>query len=215
MRTRAVAILAVGMWLGWPAAASACDFYLAYTFLGAQNASFAIGGRLNIQPGSDGGDTFTIANADVAIPLGERGVVLPAVGICSGGDETELTAGGGVGVNLFNSSDGLWSVNVQSHLAWASFEGGSEITAPVIAAASYAVNESASIFAGAGLQIGRVSFDSDFSGLDGSETDSDPVGFAGVSFGSESVGFSAGVQIKKGDEDTDYALVGGLRIPIG
>ena len=44
MRTRAVAILAVGMWLGWPAADSACDFYLAYTFLGAQSASFAIGG---------------------------------------------------------------------------------------------------------------------------------------------------------------------------
>jgi hypothetical protein len=135
----------------------------------------AVGAGLIIQPGSDGGDTFTIASGDVAFALGERAVVRPAVGICSGGGESELTFGIGLGVNLWNNPDGTMAVNLQSHLAYASGEGWSETTVPVMAATSFSAGESAAIVVGAGLQIGRVSIDiSEFSD---SSTDTDPVAF--------------------------------------
>jgi hypothetical protein len=36
-----------------------------------------------------------------------------------------------------------------------------------------------------------------------------------VSFDTGSMGVSVGIQLKKGDPDTDYALVGGFSFPVG
>ena len=213
MRVKPLLIGTACLLLMAPAALAACDFYMGYTFFRVPSSSVALGGGMNIQPGSDGEDTYLIPSVDVSIRLGERAVVRPGVGLCtSTGDESdsEVTLGGGFGIHLWTNDEGNFSLNLQGAIAHASGDDWSEQTMPFFAAGQYQASETAAVFFGAGFQVGRSSY-----GDEDAETDSDPMAFGGATFDVSRAAVSAGIQLKKGDSDTDYALVFGLNVPVG
>ena len=194
----------------WPASASACDFYLAYGPMGLQTGQFALGGAILFEPGEDDADGFIIPSADLGIRIGERFVVHPALGYCTGGDDfSEIIIGGGAGVNLISNDQ--WSLGVQSHLARTSFEDGSEMAIPVMASATFDVSETARLYAGFGLRFFRLSIDA----LDESETESDPAASAGITLPLGSLQVSGGIVLVNTDDDTDFSFGGGVQFPLG
>lgn len=195
----------------WPASASACDFYLAYGPMGLQAGQFAIGGALLYEPGEEDLDGTMILQGDLGIRAGERFVVHPAIGYCSFGDDSEISFGGGAAVSLITNDQ--WSLGVQSHLAYTGFEGGvSEMSIPVVAAATFDVSETARLFANFGLRFSRLSFDDeDFE----SETESDPTASAGITLPAGPVQLSGGIILVNGDDDTDFAFGGSVQFGLG
>ena len=204
-------MVVVAAWFALPTIASACDMKIGFLFMGIPSSSWSVGGGLNVQPGSDGDDTYWAANVDAAVALGERAVVIPGIGYCTrtGDDaEGEIVFGGGLGFNLWNNADGTVMVNLQGAVTHVSEGDYSAQSIPVSAAAMFEAGESASVFAGGGLQFFRDSFDGD------SESDNDPFVYGGVAFGS-SVAIQVGGSLRFGEHANDFAFNIGASIPMG
>jgi hypothetical protein len=134
--------------------------------------------------------------------------VQPAIGICTGDDETDPFFGGGFAYKLTQS--GTMTLNLQSGISYLPFDGGSEMTIPVGLAASFAGSGTMGFYAGGSLWWTQVDID-DF----GSDSDSDPVLFGGLQSRSGSMAWSLGAQIKLGDDDTDFGIVAGISMNQG
>ncbi len=217
MRSKLLSGVLVLMAALWPAAASACDFYLAYGPMGMQTTQLALGGSLLVIPAEgDDGDTGFVPAVDLGARIGERVVVHPVIGYCSQGDVGELVAGGGLGVNFISNDQ--WSLGLQGHAAWVDFGNASQISFPVMAAATFDVSETARLYANAGLKFVRSSFE--FQGISDSETDSNPAVSAGITLPVGSPQLSGGVVIERvdvGEDDTemDFGFGAGVQFPLG
>jgi hypothetical protein len=215
MRVKVLSIVVAAAWLFVPTIASACDMKIGYLFMNMPTAPWTIGGGAQIQPGSDGDDTYWIANVDATFALGERAIVQPAVGYCTttGDDDFgELVYGGAFGFHLFDNSDGTMAVNLQAAVTHVSYEGESEQSIPISAQALFEASESASLFGGAGLRGGRNSFP-------GSDMDWDPFVDAGVHFGGN-IQIQVGALLLFGDDSdggtsTDFGINLSASVPMG
>jgi hypothetical protein len=138
--------------------------------------------------------------------------VAPSVGLCTGGDESEVIIGAGAAYSLGRNADGRMAFNIQSHFARGSFEGGSELTIPLVVVGSLAAGSTASVFAGAGLQFYRLSFSG--TGGSASATDSNPIVFGGVTLDMGTIDLTGGLQLLLAD-GSDVGLTVGASIPIG
>jgi hypothetical protein len=209
-----VAVAAV-VTLACPSVASACDSYMGYFAMRfIRQRAKALGAGVQIQPGSDGDNTYFIPTVDVGFPLGEgRGVVKPMIGVCTG-DGTEIVFGGGGAFQLWGNPAGNFTVDGQVAVTAYSFEGGSEQVIPIsLMGRLDSSSGSASLVFGAGFQVARYSVDSP--GFSESGSDSDPFASIAGLFGSGAVRFQGGLLIKKGDTDTDFAINLGTAIPWG
>jgi len=211
MQRKFVALAVMGLWVGLPAAASACDFSFAYHYLGIPTTSMAVGAGVTASPLNGDGDTYVTPAVGVGFRLGERAGVAPIVGYCTGGDEGEVVFGGGGILNVWNSADGMLHLNVQAHAAYGSFDGGSEMTIPVVASILYNLNESTGLFGTAGINHYRISYDGDFGDFD----DTNPVVAAGISFLLESFNISTGLTYLLGENDDSIGLIAALSTAIG
>ncbi len=115
-------------------------------------------------------------NVDVAMRLGDNAVVQPAIGICSGGGDTNPFFGAGVAYRLTNNAN--MSLNLQSGLSYLTADGGNVLTIPIGAALSFKASHTMSWYAGGSLWWSQL--DPDVDGFD-SVSDSDPVLFGGLS----------------------------------
>jgi len=134
-------------------------------------------------------------------------VVQPAIGICTGDDDTDPFFGAGVAYKLTQS--GTMTLNVQSGISYFSLDGGSIMTIPIGAAASFAGSGSMGFYAGASLWWTQVDPD-----VGESFSDSDPVLFGGIQSRSGSLGWSLGGQLYMGS-DTEFAIVAGVSMNQG
>jgi hypothetical protein len=211
-RSFSVALAAV-MALVFPSVAAACDSSLGY-FLMRSTMQRSVGVGIQIQPGSDGEDTYLIPTVDVGFPLGAgRGVVKPMIGLCTG-DGTEIVFGGGGGFQLWANPAGRFTLDGQVALTAYSFEGGSEQVVPIsVMGRLNSSSGNASLVFGAGLQVARYSFEA--AGFSESGSDSDPFLSIGGLFGGGAARLQGGLLIRKGDSDTDLAVNLGAAIPWG
>ena len=145
-------------------------------------------------------------SGDLAMKLGEKAVVRPAIGVCTGNGETDPFFGAGVAFNLTQSAS--MSLNLQSGIAYESFDGGSEMTIPIGAAASFKGSGSMGFYAGASLWWRQVEFQ------DQTASDSDPVLFGGIMANAGSMAWTLGGQLFMGD-DTEFGIVAGLSMNKG
>ena len=203
MRMR-MPLLAGVLCLASAAPAYACNFYFTSTFMRIPaRPSFGVGVNAEL---SD--PAFFGISGDVAMRLGNNMVVQPALGICTGEDETDPFFGAGVGFKLTQS--GTMALNVQSGISYLPFDGGSEMTIPITLAAKFAASGPMGFYAGGGLWWTQVEIDD----VD-SESDSDPVLFGGLQSTSGSWAWSLGAQLKFGDSDTDFGIVAGVSMNQG
>ena len=196
-------LLAGALCLAYATPAFACNFYFASTFMRIPaRPSFGAGVEATFTDPS-----FFGISGDVAMRLGNNMVVQPAIGICMGNDETDPYFGAGVAYKLTQS--GTMTVNLQSGIAYASFDGGNTMTIPIGAAASFAGSGSMGFYAGASLWWQQVEVD-DF----GSASSTDPVLFGGIQSKSGSLGWSLGGLLYMGD-DTEFGVVAGVSMNQG
>jgi len=207
MRRKMLGIVAVGVWALWPAAASACDLYLAYTYLGVPTGSLSFGGGLVASPMSGDSDTYLMPSVDMGIRLGDRAVVRPAVGLCNGPDDNEIMLGAGGAFNIWRDASSGTALNVQAHLARTSSDGFTTMSIPIVGSGIYPLTESASIFGTLGVQMLRWSYSSF------SESDTNLVAATGVRFSTGSTDISAGINIVNGESDTDLGLIAAVSVP--
>jgi len=207
MRRKMLGMVAVGVWALWPATASACDLYLAYTYLGVPTGSLAVGGGLVASPMSGDTDTFLMPSVDLGIRLGDRAVVRPALGLCNGPDDNEIILGAGGSFNIWRDASSGSALNVQAHLARTSTDGFTTMSIPIVGSGIYPLTDSASIFGTLGVQMLRWSYESL------SNSDTNLVAATGVRFSTGSTDISAGINIVNTDDDTDLGLIAGVSIP--
>jgi hypothetical protein len=185
------------------APAYACTFYFnsAYMPIPAR-PSFGVGVLAEFSDPAG----FAVSG-DVGMKLGEKMVVRPGIGLCSfedgfGERQNDPFFGAGFALNLTQSE--TMSFNLQSGVSYYSFDGGSLMTVPIGAAASFRGAGSMGFYAGASLWWQQVDFD-DF----GSDSETDPVLFGGLMANSGSMSWTLGGQLYMGD-DTEFGLVAGL-----
>jgi hypothetical protein len=193
-------LLAGALCLAYATPAFACNFYFASTFMRIP-ARPAFGAGVNAELGDP---SFFGISGDVAMRLGNNMVVQPAIGVCSGNDETDPFFGAGFAYKLTQS--GTMTLNLQSGISYLPFDGGSEMTIPIGLAASFAGSGSMGFYAGASLWWSQFEID-DFD----SESSSDPVLFGGIQGFSGSLGWSLGAQLLMGD-DTEFGIVAGIHM---
>lgn len=221
MRWKAIWLTTVAVFALGPSAASACDTYLAYTFKRISGSSWDLGGGLQIQPGENSEPTFLIPSVDLSFSLGESVTIRPAVGLCTtaGGnqvlsptleDNTHVLFGAGFAWNVWNAPAGNLGVNLQAAVTHVVMVGATAQSIPLTVAGEFRASDTAALFAGAGVQIGRVSPDGG-----SSSTDSDPVGFLGTTLDGGALDFSVAIQVKRGDADTDIAVNAAFTVPMG
>ena len=111
--------------LAYATPAFACDFYFNSTFL-----------RIPARPAFGGGMQTAFGDAtiwsfagDVAMRLGDKAVVQPGVGFCTGGDNTDWFFGAGGAYRLMQSAS--MTINFQTGLTYASISGGSQLRIPI------------------------------------------------------------------------------------
>lgn len=212
MTRRAVVLLTGAACILGPASASACDLYFNSVFLRQPVGRLAIGAGAQIQTGDP---TTTIFSGDLSIKLGQKAVVRPGVGLCRQGggpgfqSSSALTIGSGLGVRLWNSPNGGVAINGQAGFAYVSSDGATDLTFPIGAAADFKASDQVSVFAGAALKFSRFSY------TGGSQTDSDPVLYGGVTINLKRADLTAGITLQNGDTDTATAINVGLRVPVG
>jgi hypothetical protein len=198
-------LLAGALCLAYATPAFACNFYFASTFMRMPaRPSFGVGVEAAL---SD--PAFFGVSGDVAMRLGNNAVVQPAIGICSGDDETDPYFGGGFAYKL--TSSGTMTLNFQSGISYLPFDGGSEMTIPLGLAASFAGSGTMSFYAGASLWWTQFEVDA----FDVSESDSDPVLFGGLQSKSGSWAWSLGAVIAIGDDDTNFGIAAGVSMNSG
>lgn len=183
--------------------AFACNFYFASTFMRMPaRPSFGVGVEAALSDPS-----FFGISGDVAMRLGNNMIVQPAIGICSGNDETDPYFGGGFAYKLTQS--GTMTLNLQSGISYLPFDGGNEMTIPIGLAASFAGSGTMGFYAGASLWWTQVEID-DFDNA----SDSDPVLFGGLQSRSGSWNWSLGGVLFMGD-DTEFGVVAGVSMNSG
>ena len=72
MSRKLVAMAVAAVFVGWPTAASACDFTFAYHLVGVPEAGATLGAGIGIGPLNGDGDAVLTPNAGVVFSLGER-----------------------------------------------------------------------------------------------------------------------------------------------
>jgi hypothetical protein len=172
-----------------------------------------VGVGITASPLNGDGGTYLVPSVDLGIPIGARAVIHPVIAYCTGDDDfSEIVFGGGGAFNAWNSTDGRVHLNVQAHAARTSFEGGSEMSIPIMASVLYNLNEGTNLFGSAGVAMYRYSYDGvgDISG-----SDTNPAAAGGVQFSAGNLHISAGLQIVSGEGDSSIGAFGGVRIPIG
>ena len=180
--------------------AFACNFYFASTFMKIPaRPSFGAGVEAALSDPS-----FFGISGDVAMRLGNNMVVQPAIGICSGNDETDPYFGGGIAYKLTQS--GTMTLNLQSGIAYSTFTGGNVMQIPIGAAASFAGSGSMGFYAGASLWWTQFEVDDV-----GNSSDSDPVLFGGIQSRAGSLGWSLGGILYMGD-DTEFGIAAGINM---
>lgn len=196
-------LLAGALCLAYATPAFACNFYFASTFMRIPaKPSFGAGVEAAF---SD--PAFFGISGDVAMRLGNNAVVQPAIGVCTGDDNTDPYFGGGFAYKL--TSNSTMTLNLQSGISYLSFDGGSEMTIPVGLAASFAGSGTMGFYAGASLWWTQVDIDN----FD-SVSDSDPVLFGGIQSRSGSMAWSLGGLLYMGD-DTEFGVVAGISMNSG
>jgi hypothetical protein len=193
-------LLAGALCLAYATPAFACNFYFASTFMRIPaRPAFGAGVEAALSDPS-----FFGISGDVAMRLGNNMVVQPAIGICTGNDNTDPYFGGGIAYKLTQS--GTMALNLQSGIAYQTSDGANVMTIPIGAAASFGGSGSMGFYAGASLWWRQVD-------PDGGESvsDSDPVLFGGLQGYSGSFGWSLGGQLLMGD-DTDFGIVAGVHM---
>ncbi|HEX6315428.1 MAG TPA: hypothetical protein VFZ73_11240 [Gemmatimonadaceae bacterium] len=144
-------------------------------------------------------------SGDVGMKLGERMVVRPAIGLCSYevvDRENDPFFGAGVALNLTQSA--TMSLNLQSGISYMSTDFGNTTIVPIGAAASFRGSGPVSFYAGASLWWQQIEVDGG-----GSDSETDPVLFGGLTGSAGSLGWTLGGQLYMGD-DTEFGLVAGL-----
>jgi len=185
------------------APAYACNFYFASTFMKVPaRPSFGVGVN-----GQLGDATFWGISGDVAMKLGEKAVVQPAIGICTGEGSSDPFFGAGFAYRLSNNTN--MAVNLQSGISYSSFDGGNSMTVPIGAAIQLKGAGSMSWYAGGSLWW--TSFDVD--GV-GSSSDTSPVLFGGAQIASGPMAWTLGGQLLLGD-DTEFGIVLGANMNQG
>ena len=149
-------------------------------------------------------------SADVAMRLGNNMVVQPAIGVCTGDDNTDPFFGAGVAYKLTQS--GTMALNLQSGISYLTYDGGSEMTIPIGLAASFAGSGTMGFYAGASLWWTQFDYDSE---LIDDDSDSDPVLYGGLQSRSGSMAWSLGAQVRMRDNDTDFGIVAGISMNQG
>lgn len=191
-------LLAGALSLAVATPAFACNFYFASTFMKIPaRPSFGVGVEATF---SD--PAFFGISGDVAMRLGNNMVVQPAIGICTGNDDTDPYFGAGVAYKLTQS--GTMALNLQSGISYSTFTGGNIMTIPIGLAASFAGSGPMGFYAGASLWWTQVEID-DFE----NDSETDPVLFGGLQSTSGSMGWSLGGQLYMGS-DTEFAVVAGI-----
>lgn len=191
-------LLAGALCLAYATPAFACNFYFASTFMRIHSRpSFGAG----VSAAFSDPATFAISG-DVAMRLGNNMVVQPGIGVCTGGDNTDPFFGAGVAYKLTES--GTMAFNLQSGIAYQTLDGGSLMTVPIGAAASFAGSGAMGFYAGASLWWQNFEFDGG-----ASVSNTDPVLFGGLQSRSGSLGWSLGAQLFMGDE-TEFGVVFGI-----
>ncbi len=212
MKWKAVVLLAGATSIMGSTSALACDLYFNSVFLSQPAGRLAIGAGAQIQTGSP---STTIFSGDVSIKLGPKAVLRPGLGLCHQGggvgfqSSNTLTFGSGLGVRLWNSSNGGVAINGQTGFAYASSDGASSLTFPIGAAAEFKASDQAFVFVGAALQFSRFSY------TGGSQTESDPVLYGGVTVKLKRADLTAGLSLRNGDPDAATAINVGIRVPVG
>jgi len=186
--------------LAYATPAYACTFWFSSSFMSIPaRPTFGVGvGSWLSDPAYYG------ISGDVAMKLGEKAVVRPAIGICSGNSQTDPFFGAGLALKVVES--GSMSLNIQSGISYLSADGGSETGIPIGAAASFKGSGNVSFFAGAALQWWQVDYDTF-----GSESGSDPMLYGGLMANSGGMSWTLGGQVLMGD-DTDFGIVAGLSL---
>lgn len=137
MRWKTQSLMAGVLTLAWAVPAHACSLWFNSTALRVpQKPTFSLG-LAHIS-------SFNIYAVDVALKAGDKVVVRPGVGECSGGGESNLVYGAAVGVNVFKDQTGNLSVNLQAGYEGDSYDGGSEHNIPVGASVAYTLNTGSS-----------------------------------------------------------------------
>lgn len=185
--------------------AYACNFYFASTYMRIPaKPSFGVGVN-----GELGDATFWGISGDVAMKLGEKAVVQPGIGICTGEGSSDPYFGAGFAYRL--SSNANMSVNLQTGISYLTFDGGNEMTIPLGAALSFKGSGNMSWYAGGSLWWMNASYDYDIPGVDNSSSDTNPVLFGGVNVASGSMAWTIGGQLLMGN-DTEFGIVVGANM---
>jgi hypothetical protein len=181
--------------------AYACTFYRTATYLDVPvgGVVWGLGGAFTF---SD--PTITAISGDAAMRLGASAVVVPAIGLCSGGGSSDPFFGADVGFRI--SSSPTMAFNLQSGITYQSFDGGSSMNIPIGAAARFAGSGTMGFYAGGSLVWSQFEVDGG-----GSTSDTNPMLFGGIASSSGSMGWKLGGQILLGD-DTNFGLVAGVSL---
>jgi len=193
-------LLAGALCLAYATPAEACGWYFASSFM-----------RIPAKPAFGAGVSGALSDpavwgisADVAMRLGDKAIVQPALGICTGGGESDPYFGAGVAYQL--TSNANMAVNIQSGISYRSFDGGSHMIVPIGAAASFKSSETMSFYAGASMWWQSIDVD----GFE-SVSDTDPVLFGGLQLASGPMSWTLGGQLFMGD-DTEFGIVVGANM---
>lgn len=181
--------------------AYACNFYFASTYMRIPaKPSFGVGVN-----GELGDATFWGISGDVAMKLGEKAVVQPGIGICTGEGSTDPYFGAGFAYRL--SSNDKMSVNLQTGISYLTYDGGNEMTIPLGAAFAFKGSGNMSWYAGGSLWWSSFSYDVG----DVSDSDTSPVLFGGAQIASGAMAWTIGGQLLMGD-DTEFGIVVGANM---
>jgi hypothetical protein len=203
-RTAPVLFAAAAVLLG-AQSALACELYTDHVFMSMPTDGWAlgVGGELDHVKGSNG---FEVG-ADVSIKLGSKAVIRPGVGLCRFAGSSKPVFGGGVGLNLWNSTDGKIMLNGQSGLSFSRKSGVTDIHVPVLGVLHYASSETLGLFGGAGIEYERSSTSL------GSGSDTNPLLSGGFIAGLGSMDFIGAVAFTLGSV-TETSVSAGLSFPM-
>jgi hypothetical protein len=199
MRWRTGILVAGALSLGLPAQAHACYLYLHSVFLPIP-ASPTFGAGVQVNPDDEIG---WVGSVDAAFKLGSKAVLRPSVGMCKSGDFSELIYGAAAALRIWADASGNTTVNVQTGFSYVSYDGGNDLTIPVGLAASFKRSNTMSLYAGGSLFLNKYNYET-ISG-DVSDSDPDPVVFAGLSSNLGSMQVTAGAAVAFASE-TDIML---------
>jgi hypothetical protein len=198
--------LAGALSLAFAVPAQACTFWFNSSYMSIPaRPSFGVGMVADFDP------TVLGISGDVAMRLGDKAIVRPAIGLCTYEilDERQNDPYFGAGVAFNLTQTPAMSLNLQSGISYWSLDGGSVTTVPIGAAARFGSTGPMAFYAGASLLW--QNFESD---AGGSVSETDPLLFGGLQAGSGAMAWTLGAQILLAD-DTEFGIVAGLSLNQG